>query len=312
MTSGKARKRLGVGSRSSPLSLKQTEEVLRPLRLAHPDIEFVIVLITTDGDRHKTAPLLSMARGMFAKEIENALLNEEIDFAVHSAKDLTTTLPDGLVLAAIAERKDPRDVLVNRWGLPLEKLPPGARLGTSSPRRTAQLRAVRPDLDILPIRGNVDTRLNKATGDEYDGVVLAAAGLERLDRLSEVSEYLSPDICIPEAGQGALAVEARASDTEVLGVLAGADHRPTSTAVRAERAFLQAIGGGCTVPVAAYAQIAGDELNISAMAAVPDGSRLFRIQVSSGADDAESAGHKAAQALIDTGAAEIVARGTQE
>ena len=312
MTSDTARRRLGVGSRTSPLSLRQTEEVLRPLRLAHPDIAFIIVPITTDGDRHKSAPLLSMARGMFAKEIESAILNEEIDFAVHSAKDLTTTLPDGLVLAAIGERKDPRDVLVNKWGLPLDKLPTGARLGTSSPRRTAQLKAARPDIDILPIRGNVDTRLQKASGDEYDGVVLAAAGLERLDRLSEVSEYLSPDICIPEGGQGALAVEARASDTAILGVLALADHRPTSTAVKAERAFLQAIGGGCKVPVAAYAQLTVDELHIAAMAAVPDGSRLFRVQVSSDADDPESAGHKAAAALMDSGAADIVARDTEE
>ena len=304
-----ASKRVIVGSRTSSLSLAQTEEILRPLRALYPNTEFVIVPITTDGDRHKNAPLLSMARGMFAKEIELALENREIDMAVHSAKDLTSTLPDGLVLGAIGERKDPRDVLVNRWNSPFLELPPDARLGTSSPRRTAQLKALRPDIEILPIRGNVGTRLEKARSKEYDGVVLAAAGLLRLGRQDEISEYLEPDVCIPEVGQGALAVEARTESSEILQMLSRVDHRPTSIAVRSERAFLQAIGGGCTNPVAAHARLDGDDLHIVAMAALPDGSRVFRVRVTGDTDNPESAGRLAVEALTRAGAGEIIAGG---
>ena len=302
------RKRVTVGSRTSPLALAQTEEILRPLRVLHPDTEFMIVPITTGGDRRKNAPLLSMARGMFVKEIELALLNREIDFAVHSAKDLPSALPDGLTLAAFGPRQDPRDVLVNRWGLPYRELPSGARIGTSSPRRTAQLKAYRPDVEILPIRGNVGTRVEKARGDQYDGVVLAAAGLVRLGSQGEISEYISPDICIPDVGQGALAVEVRASDSDIVGMLAGVDHHATSTAVTAERAFLETIGGGCQVPVAAYAQLDGAELHISTMAAVPDGSEIYRVQVTCDTSEPRLAGHQAAEALMDAGARHIVGR----
>ena len=307
-----ARKRVAVGSRTSPLSLAQTEEILGPLRALHPDKDFVIVPIATEGDRRKDAPLLSMARGMFTKQIEVSLIDGEIDFAVHSTKDLPATLPDGLTLAAFGERQDPRDVLADRWGLPLRELPLGARLGTSSPRRTAQLKAIRSDLEILPIRGNVGTRLDKAGGVDYDGVVLAAAGLARLGRLDEVSEYLSPDVFTPEAGQGSLAVEARSSDVEMLAMLATIDHKPTNAEVTSERAFVQTIGGGCKVPVAVHAQIDGSLLRIAAMAALPDGSRVFRVKVTADASDPASAGSKAATALLETGAQEIVARGADQ
>ena len=301
-----ASRRINVGSRTSPLSIEQTEEILRPLRASYPDRDFVTVPITTGGDRRKNAPLLSMERGMFVKEIEVALLNREIDIAVHSAKDLPSGLPDGLVLGAVGERKDPRDALVNRWGVPLMELPAGARLGTSSPRRAAQLNALRPDIEVLPIRGNVGTRLEKARGKDYDGVVLAAAGLMRLGRQEEISEYLDPDVCTPEVGQGALAVEARAEDPETLHLLAGVDHGPSSAAVRSERAFLQAIGGGCEVPVAAHARFDEGALHILAMGAVPDGSRIFRVRVTRDASDPESAGRHAAEALRRAGASEII------
>ena len=301
-------RRVAVGSRTSPLSLAQTEEILRPLRHIHPDIEFVIVPITTGGDRQKDAPLLSMPRGMFAKEIEVALLDEEIDFAVHSAKDLSAILPDGLVLAAIGERQDPRDVIVNRWGLPFNELPSGARLGTSSPRRTAQLKAARPDIEILPVRGNVGTRLDKAFTDEYDGVVLAAAGLVRLGRENEISDYLTPNLCTPDVGQGASAVEIRSGDSLVLDLMASVDHRPSNVAVSAERAFSRYIGGGCKAPIAAYAHLEGAELHISAMAASPDGARIFRTMETASADDPDAAGHRVAQALMKTGAADVIAR----
>lgn len=300
-----------IGSRTSPLSQAQTEEVLVPLRAAYPDTEFTLVLITTDGDRHKNAPLLSMARGMFVKEIELALLANEIDIAVHSAKDLPAQMPDGLAVVAFTQRHDPRDVLVNRWGLTLKELPEGARLGTSSPRRSALIRALSPRTQVVPIRGNVGTRLDKATGDDYDGVVLAAAGLERLGRSGEISEYFKPEEFTPEVGQGALLVEARSSDGHVAEMLGRIDHGPTRVAVTSERAFLETLGGGCKVPVAAYATLDGSELRISAMAATPDGDRVFRVETSQPAEEPTAAGQAAARALMGTEASEIIVGGPE-
>lgn len=306
-----ARKHIKVGSRASPLSLAQNEEVLRLLRTQYPATEFTVVPMATGGDRQKDAPLLSLGRGMFVKDIEQALLSGGIDLAIHSAKDLPSSLPEGLVIGAICERRDPRDVLVDRWDLPFDRLPSGARLGTSSPRRMAQLKSLRPDLQFLPIRGNVGTRLAKAVGDSYDGVVLAAAGIQRLGMEGRIVEYLSPDLCTPDVGQGALAVEARADDEEVLAMLAAIDHWPTSTAVRAERAFLAAIGGGCRVPVAAYAQVEGYELRISAMAGAPDGSRVVRVKLQGEASSPETTGRAAAEALLRAGATEMLAGGSR-
>jgi hydroxymethylbilane synthase len=295
-----------VGTRASPLALAQTEEVLRKLRTAHPNAEFETVTITTGGDKDQRTPLASLGRGMFVKELETALLKGRIDFAVHSAKDVPSTLPNGLVIAAIAERADPRDVLVNRWRLPLRELPPGARLGTSSPRRTALVLSARRDLKALPIRGNVGTRLDKAAGAGYDGVVLAAAGLLRLGRQAEVSEYLDSEWFTPDAGQGALAVEARADDRRVLDLLASASHEPSALAIRAERAFVAFVGGGCTIPVAAYALVQGTRLRISALAAMLDGSRIFRAQGEYVANWPEDAGRHIATKLLDSGAKELL------
>ena len=188
-----------VGSRTSPLALAQNEEVLSLLRPLYPDVEFKAVPITTTGDRKKDAPLLSMQRGMFVKEIELALLRREIDMAVHSAKDLTVDIPDGLAISAAAERQDPRDVQVNRWGLLIAELPEGARMGTSSPRRTAQLKAQRPDVEVVPIRGNVGTRLDKARGPDYDGVLLAAA-----KSVNSVVDDPEPYVRFVEMGDSAL------------------------------------------------------------------------------------------------------------
>ena len=291
------------------MSLAQTEEVLAPLRTAFPDVEISVVPITTGGDRRKDAPLLSMPRGMFAREIEVALLEERIDLAVDSAKDLPAELPDGLSIAALTQRRDPRDVLVNRWRLPLSELPSGARLGTSSPRRTAQIKALRPDLEVVPIRGNVGTRLEKAKGEGYDGVVLAAAGLERLGLQDEVCESFSPDRFTPEVGQGALLVETRTSDSRVSGMLSRVDHHPTNAEVTSERAFLAEVGGGCRVPVAAYAVLEDNALEISAMAVTPDGGRIFRSRTTHHAARPAAAGREAAEALMAAGASQIVSGG---
>ncbi len=296
-----------IGTRTSALAIAQTDEVVGTLRASFPDARFQVVPITSDGDRRKDAPLLSLGRGTFAKRLEQALLDEEIDMAVHSAKDLASALPDGLDIAAYPKRKDPRDVIVNRWGLRFADLPPGATLGTSSPRRCGQLLSVRPDIVFVPIRGNVDTRLSKV-GDGCDGVVIAAAGLQRLGRLDEATEILTPELCVPDAGQGALAVEIRADDEAITDMLSAVNHPDTWAAVTAERAFVQTAGGGCRVPVAAYAVVEGEELRIRAMACLPDGSTIFRKSVTESADDPHLAGRAAAEALLQTGADSIMYR----
>jgi hydroxymethylbilane synthase len=298
-----------VGSRASPLSLAQTEEILASLRAIYPDRRFMVVPVTTGGDRRKDAPLLSLGRGTFAREIESALLDGEIDFAVHSAKDLPSDLTDGLTLATFGERRDPRDVVVSASGDTLAEMSEGSRLGTSSPRRSAQIKVIRPDVEIVAIRGNVGTRIDKSKGPDYDGVVLAAAGLIRLGMEEEITEYLSPAVCTPDVGQGALAVEARSDDVQTLEMLVAIDHGPTTTAVTAERAFLAEIGGGCQVPVAAHARLENGRLHMSTMAGLPDGSRIYRIELDHDLDDPQSAGRETARRLLDSGAAEIVARG---
>ena len=243
---------------------------------------------------------------MFVKEIELALLNGEIDIAVHSAKDMPSAQPQALTIAAFTEREDARDVLVNRWGVSLSELPAGARLGTSSPRRTAQIKAARPDIEILPIRGNVDTRLRRAASEDYDGAVLAAAGIKRLGRQAEISAYLSPQECVPDVGQGALAVQVRTSDNEMREIAGAIDHAPTSSTVIAERTFLAAMGGGCTTPTAAFAEVVENGLHILTMVAVPDGSEIVRGTGTYGIEDPISAGEAAAADLMQRGAARIL------
>ena len=245
-----------VGTRGSRLALAQTELVLSRLRAVHPGVAFELVIVTTQGDANRAAPLAGMGLGVFVSEIERRLAAGEIDLAVHSLKDMPTALPDGMAIGAIPERADPRDVLVCHLGHTLARLPAGARIGTSSPRRAAQLAEYRPDLTIVPIRGNVETRIRKAAGDECDGAILAAAGLHRLGLADAITEYLPPDRFVPPPGQGAMAVEIRADDARMTALVAAAHHPPTAAAVAAERAFLSILGGGCQVPVGAYADYA--------------------------------------------------------
>ena len=246
-----------VGTRGSRLALAQTELVLSRLRAAHPGVAFELVIVTTQGDANRAAPLAGMGLGVFVSEIERRLASGEIDLAVHSLKDMPTALPDGMAIGAVPERADPRDVLVCHLGHTLARLPAGARIGTSSPRRAAQIAEYRPDLTIVPIRGNVETRIRKAAGDECDGAILAAAGLHRLGLADAITEYLPPDRFVPPPGQGAMAVEIRADDARMAALVAAAHHPPTAAAVAAERAFLSILGGGCQVPVGAYAGYAG-------------------------------------------------------
>lgn len=298
-----------VGSRESPLAIAQSEEVMSKLRTSFPAHDFTIVPISTSGDRDKVSSLQSLGRGTFSKDIEDALLRGEVDLAVHSAKDLAPDLPDGLTLGGVLEREDPRDVLVNRWGVTLAELPASARIGTGSPRRGAQILALRPDLHVLPIRGNVGTRLEKSRGSDYDGIVLAAAGLLRLGMQSEVTEYLDPHAFIPEAGQGTIALQVRWDDAQTMEMIAAVDHEPSRNSLTAERAFVEVIGGGCKVPVAAYARSESSKFRVSAMAALPDGSKMYRIEVEDEADDPAAAGACAAEVLLDQGARQIVGVG---
>lgn len=295
-----------IGTRGSALARVQTEEVVAALRTAWPRIRLEVVPILPEGDQRKAAPLQSLVRGTFVKGLEEPLLRGDIDLAVHSAKDMPSALPEGLTIVAYPRRKDPRDVIVNRWNARFYDLAPGARLGTSSPRRAGQLLSARPDIEVVPIRGNVDTRIGKVGEDGYDGVVLAAAGLERLGWTDQVSDFLDPDLCIPDAGQGALAVEARDDDAEMAELLAAVDHAQTRSTVTAEREFVEATGGGCRVPVAAYATECGDLLKIMTMACLPDGSRIFRSALECASDDPVSAGRSAARALEVTGAEAIM------
>lgn len=272
------RKVVRVGTRASALARLQTDIVLDQLRPLHPDLEFQVVTVTTHGDAHQAAPLAGMGLGVFVKEIEQQLLDGRLDMAVHSLKDMPTLLPEGLALSSLLPREDPRDVLVNRFSSTLEGLPVGASIGTSSPRRQSQLLSQRPDLQVVPIRGNVETRLRKAEGEECDGAILAAAGLLRLGLEGRVSEYLSPQRFVPPPGQGILAVETRADDERMGGILRAIDHAPTRYAATAERAFLERLGGGCQVPVGAYAQSEGDLMNLTVFLGTPDGQQTFSVK----------------------------------
>ena len=297
---------LRVGTRGSGLALLQTEEVLQQLRQLHPTLQFAVETVKTQGDIAAEAPLATLGRGIFVKEIERALIESEIDMAVHSLKDLPTDSCQGLTIGAICRRLDARDVLVNRWDLPINELSAGARIGTSSPRRVAQLKATRPDLETLPIRGNVDTRLRKARGYDYDGVILAAAGVLRLGLQEQVAEFLSPEQFVPAPGQGALAVQVRQEDYDILSTLEDLNHSPTKRAITAERAFLESLGGGCQTPVGAYAQVDGDTLVLTAFISSPDGSAVFTTKARGRGSNPHEVALDAHQRLIEKGAGELL------
>ncbi len=270
---------LTLGTRGSKLALAQAHSVADALRLAHPDLAVEIRILNTRGDASQAAnvPLSSFGeKGIFAKELESALLSGEIDLAVHSMKDLEHTLPEGLVIAAVPPREDPRDALI---GSTLDALPLGARVGTGSVRRRALLLSRRPDLELLEIRGNIDTRLRKWQEGQYDAICLAVAGLNRLGLSEHIAEILDPDWFTPDPGQGALAIEARGDNPRLLETLSVLTDGSSARAVGAERSFLRAMGGGCKTPLGALA--AGNDgtsirTSLSAMVAAPDGSLILR------------------------------------
>lgn len=268
-----------IGTRRSALARWQTEWVGEQLRQAWPGLQLCTQWFNTTGDRILDKPLPEIGgKGLFTEELENALRLGTIDLAVHSLKDLPIADAPGLMLGAITTRADARDVLIARSGYTLDTLPSGARVGTSSLRRTAQLRARRPDLNLLSLRGNIDTRVRKALAGEYDAIVLAAAGVQRLGLAEHISEYLPLEVMLPAPGQGALAVQCRAAETHIRDLLFPLDDAPTRAAVTAERAFLQALGGGCAAPVAAYARLTEDGLlHMVGLVAAQDGQRVIRV-----------------------------------
>jgi len=296
-----------IGTRSSKLALWQAEWVHARLRELEPGLSVSLKRIKTTGDKILDTPLAAIGgKGLFIKEIEDALRRGEIDLAVHSMKDVPTHVPEGLEILAIPEREDPRDVLVSRGGIAFAQLGAGARIGTSSLRRQAQLLHARPDLSIQILRGNVDTRLRKLEAGEFEGIILAAAGVRRLGWTDRVTEYLSPDVCLPAIGQGALALEGRASDAFMRDVAARLDHQPTRLAVTAERALLERLEGGCQVPIAAHATISGETLTMTALVASVNGRRLIRDSIQGLAQAAHRLGIELAERLLAQGGDEIL------
>jgi hydroxymethylbilane synthase len=310
MAGGEQRRRVRIGTRGSRLALSQAEAVARDLRRCHPNLDVELRIISTEGDRITTGPLPAWGQGVFVREIEAALLRREIDLAVHSLKDVPATLPPGVAIVAVPERADPGDVLVTADGRALNDLAAGARIGTSSLRRAALLRASRPDLDYVPVRGNVDTRWRKLLDPQggYDGLVLAAAGLDRL-RLEGVPRWPIPlTVLLPAPGQGALALEARADDHVVRALAAAVNHAPSAAAVAAERRALRDLEGGCQLPVGALATPEpGGGLRLAAAVAARDGSQVLRHEALGTTAAPEVLGAAVASALLAAGAADLLA-----
>lgn len=302
-----SRKKLVIGTRGSKLAMWQAEHIAGRLGAAHPDLEIILRHIVTTGDRILDVPLAKIGgKGLFTKELENAMLAGEIDLAVHSLKDMPTELPEGLILAAITERLDPGDAFISPCYQTIDRLPPGARIGTSSLRRKAQLLHYRPDLTIVDLRGNIDTRLKKIEQEGLDGILLAVSGLKRLGWEERITEVIPAHICLPAVGQGALAIEARAGDDSVLALLACLEHAETRWAVTAERSFLREAEGGCQIPIGVYGKITDGRLLVEAVIAAPDGSRALRETITGDPADANSLGITLARSMLANGGHDLL------
>ncbi|NLG72884.1 MAG: hydroxymethylbilane synthase [Chloroflexi bacterium] len=296
---------LTFATRPSKLARWQTNWVMSALQRAWPGLECRQVVITTQGDRNLDQPLPEIGgKGLFTQELEAELLAGKVQAAVHSLKDLPFEDPPGLAVGAIPRRADVRDVLISKDGLTLDQLPPGALVGTSSLRRTAQLRAYRPDLRVEPLRGNVDTRIRRALEGQFDAILLAGAGVTRLGLSEHISQWLPLEVMLPAPGQGALAVQCRSGDEQTLNYLAAIDDSQTRQAVLAERVFLAALGGGCSLPVGAYAVVQDGQIHLQGAAAAVDGSRLVRVQASG--QNPQAVGQQAAQMALAQGAGDFL------
>ncbi|KIL77938.1 hydroxymethylbilane synthase [Bacillus badius] len=295
-----------VGSRRSKLALTQTNWVISQLKKLKPEYDFEVKEIVTKGDRILDVTLSKVGgKGLFVKEIEQAMYDKEIDMAVHSMKDMPAELPEGLTIGCIPVREDHRDAFISKNHVKLKDMPAGSVVGTSSLRRSAQILAVRPDLEIKWIRGNIDTRLAKLETEEYDAIILAAAGLSRMGWASDVvTEFLEPELCLPAVGQGALAIECREDDEELLELLAAFSNEETMKTVTAERAFLHQMEGGCQVPIAGFAVADGEETVLTALVASPDGKTIYKETVRG--TEPKAVGVKAAALLSERGAKELI------
>ncbi|WP_298272252.1 hydroxymethylbilane synthase [Geobacter sp.] len=302
-----ALKQLRIGTRASQLALWQANWVKSELEKRYPGMAVELVKIKTTGDKILDVPLAQVGgKGLFVKEIEEAMLRGEIDIAVHSMKDVPTEFPEGLGLVCITEREDPRDAVISR-GVTFADLPRGAKIGTSALRRQAQLLKVRPDLEMVVIRGNVETRIRKLTEENLDAVILATAGLKRLGFTDAVTEYLPVELSLPAIGQGALGLECRLDDTAVRGTIDFFNHPDTAHAVRAERALLWRCEGGCQVPIAAHGQVSGDTLTLVGFIASVDGTRSVKESITGPVADCEKLGIALAEKLLADGGHEILA-----
>lgn len=300
-------KTLRIATRKSPLALWQAEHVRDRLLEAHHGLRVELVRMTTQGDKVLDSPLAKIGgKGLFVKELEEGLLSGRADLAVHSMKDVPVELPAGLHLPVICEREDPRDAFVSRHYASLDQLPQGARVGTSSLRRQCQIKARRPDLEILNLRGNVNTRLAKLDGGEFDAVILAAAGLLRLGFAGRVTAYLDTTLSLPAIGQGAVGIECRSDDPEVNQLIAVLDHTPTHIRVSAERAMNHRLEGGCQVPIAGHAVLEDGALILRGLVGYPDGSQIIRGEIRGDPGDAAKLGTLLAEDLLARGAGAIL------
>ncbi|KKE80509.1 hydroxymethylbilane synthase [Oceanobacillus caeni] len=305
-------RKIVVGSRRSNLALTQTKWVINELKKAGVPNEFEIKEIVTKGDRILDVTLSKVGgKGLFVKEIEQAMYDKEIDIAVHSMKDMPSVMPEGLVISSIPVREDPRDAFVSKNNITLKNLPEGANVGTSSLRRAAQVLKARPDINIKWIRGNIETRIRKLHEEDYDAIILAASGLKRAGHDNGiVTEYLEPEVVVPAVGQGALAIECREDDQEIREILNKINDSYTTRTVTAERTFLQLLDGGCQVPIGGYAYLEDDEIVLTALVGTPDGKTILK-EVVRGTDP-KAVGEEAATLLINQGGKEIVERVKEE
>lgn len=299
--------KIKVGTRGSKLALAQTNSVVADLRKIAPDVEPEICIIKTSGDIMQDVSLAQIGgQGAFVKEIEEALLAGGIDLAVHSMKDVPGVVPNGLIFPAILKREDVRDVLVSRGKIKFEYLPKGARIGTGSQRRSAQLKAFMPDLEIVGLRGNIDTRIKKIETENLTGIVLAAAAMRRMGYVETVTQFLPTEIMLPAVGQGALGLQTREGDTDLVSLCAKLNHRPTSIEVTAERSYLKALGGGCRLPIAAYGLIEKGRLTLEGLVAAPNGTSWVRDKVWGEPDEAEVLGRKLADLVLEKGGRQLL------
>lgn len=297
-----------IATRQSPLALWQAEHIKSRLMALYPKMQVELVTFVTQGDKILDTPLAKIGgKGLFVKELEMALLDGRADLAVHSMKDVPMELPEGLILPVICEREDPTDAFVSNHFAQLMDLPQGARLGTSSLRRRCQLQALRPDLQIIDLRGNVGTRLSKLDAGEYDAIILASAGLKRLGLHERIKSSIEPALSLPAVGQGALGLECRAGDTQVLELISVLRHDATDVCVRAERAFNQRLMGGCQVPIAGFATLEGDILHLEGRVGSVDGRELLKDQIHGAAADAAVLGVQLAEQLLAQGAGRLLA-----